>query len=202
MINNNKNKGKMRKYLLWVTIALSSLAANAQTKTWTNDPQHSRLGFTVKHLMVSEINGRFSDFNATVTTSKADYSDAKVVLNAKTSSIDTDIEARDNHLRTADFFDVEQFPNMTFISTSMKKISAKKGILHGKLTFHGITKQIALNVTFYGIVTNPMNNKPTAGFQVTGIVKRTDYKLGAKYPNITISNDVKIIANVEFSPDK
>lgn len=192
----------MRKYLLWVTIAFSSLAANAQTKTWTNDPQHSRLGFVVKHLMVSEINGRFADFNVVVTTTKADYSDAKVILTAKTTSVDTDIEARDNHLRTADFFDVDNFPTLTFTSTSIKKTSAKRGIMYGKLTFHGITKPIALNVTFFGLVTNPMNNKQTAGFQVSGVVKRTNYSLGSKYPNMVISDEVKVIANVEFCPDK
>ena len=102
----------------------------------------------------------------------------------------------------ADFFDVEKFPTLTFTSTSLKKVNAKKAILYGKLTFHGITKPIALNVTFFGKVTNPMNNKLTAGFQVSGIVKRSNYALGTKYPNMVISDEVKLAANVEFSPDK
>jgi polyisoprenoid-binding protein YceI len=105
-------------------------------------------------------------------------------------------------LRTADFFDVSKYPTMTFTNTSYKKVGPKKGILYGKLTFHGITKPIKLNVTFFGMVTNPMNKKTTAGFQVTGVVKRSDYALGSKYPNVVIGDEIHITANVEFSPNK
>lgn len=192
----------MKKKVLFLALTMLSLFVNAQTKVWTNDPQHSRLGFVVKHLMISQINGRFADFKAVVTTTKADYSDAKIVLTAKVSSIDTDVEARDNHLRSADFFDAEKYPTLTFVSTSVKKVGPKKGVMYGKLTFHGITKNVKLNVVFFGMLTNPMNNKETAGFQVTGVVKRTDYNLGPKFPNAMISDDINIIANVEFSPDK
>ncbi|NLI37145.1 MAG: polyisoprenoid-binding protein [Bacteroidales bacterium] len=192
----------MKKKVLFLALTMLSLLVNAQTKVWTNDPQHSRLGFVVKHLMISQINGRFADFKAVVTTTKADYSDAKIVLTAKVSSIDTDVEARDNHLRSADFFDAEKFPTLTFVSTSIKKVGPKKGVMYGKLTFHGITKDVKLNVVFFGMLTNPMNNKTTAGFQVTGVVKRTDYDLGPKFPNAMVSNDINIVANVEFSPDK
>lgn len=192
----------MKKKVLFLALTMLSLLVNAQTKVWTNDPQHSRLGFVVKHLMISQINGRFADFKAIVTTTKADYSDAKIVLTAKVSSIDTDVEARDNHLRSADFFDAEKFPTLTFVSTSIKKVGPKKGFMYGKLTFHGITKNVKLNVVFFGMLTNPMNKKTTAGFQVTGVVKRTDYDLGPKFPNAMVSNDINIVANVEFSPDK
>lgn len=192
----------MKKKVLFLALTILSLLVNAQTKVWTNDPQHSRLGFVVKHLMISQINGRFADFKAIVTTTKADYSDAKIVLTAKVSSIDTDVEARDNHLRSADFFDAEKFPTLTFVSTSIKKVGPKKGFMYGKLTFHGITKNVKLNVVFFGMLTNPMNKKTTAGFQVTGVVKRTDYDLGPKFPNAMISDDINIIANAEFSPDK
>lgn len=192
----------MKKKVLFLALTMLSLLVNAQTKVWTNDPQHSRLGFVVKHLMISQISGRFADFKAVVTTTKADYSDAKIVLTAKVSSIDTDVEARDNHLRSADFFDAEKFPTLTFVSSSIKKVGPKKGIMYGKLTFHGITKDVKLNVVFFGMLTNPMNNKTTAGFQVTGVVKRTDYNLGPKFPNAMVSDDINIIANVEFSPDK
>lgn len=192
----------MKKKVLFLALTMLSLLVNAQTKVWTNDPLHSRLGFVVKHLMISQISGRFADFKAVVTTTKADYSDAKIVLTAKVSSIDTDVEARDNHLRSADFFDAEKFPTLTFVSSSIKKVGPKKGIMYGKLTFHGITKDVKLNVVFFGMLTNPMNNKTTAGFQVTGVVKRTDYDLGPKFPNAMVSNDIDIVANVEFSPDK
>jgi polyisoprenoid-binding protein YceI len=192
----------MKKYFLLMAVAIVSLLGNAQTKIWTNDPAHSRLGFIVKHLTISEIEGRFSDFSVQVTTSKADYSDAKIVLTAKVASINTDVDARDTHLRSADFFDAEKYPTLTFKSTSAKKISAKKGLLFGYLTFHGITKPVTLNVDFYGLVTNPMNKKETAGFKITGTIKRTDYQLGPKFPEAFIGENVRIVANVEFSPNK
>ncbi len=191
----------MKKYIILAAVMLSALAVNAQT-TWTNDPQHSRLGFVVKHLMISEVDGRFADFNATVTTAKPDYSDAKITLKAKVASINTDVEARDTHLKSADFFDAEKYPTLLFESTKLVKVNAKKGFIYGNLTFHGITKPVKLDVTFFGKVINPMNKNTTAGFQVKGVIKRTDYNLGAKFPEALISNEVKIIANVEFSPDK
>lgn len=191
----------MKKYIILAAVMLSALAVNAQT-TWTNDPQHSRLGFVVKHLMISEVDGRFADFNAIVTTAKPDYSDAKITLKAKVASINTDVEARDTHLKSADFFDAEKYPTLLFESTKLVKVNAKKGFIYGNLTFHGITKPVKLDVTFFGKVINPMNKNTTAGFQVKGVIKRTDYNLGAKFPEALISNEVKIIANVEFSPDK
>ena len=191
----------MKKYIILAVIMLSALAASAQT-TWTNDPQHSRLGFIVKHLLISEIDGRFSDFSATVVTSKPDYSDAKITLTAKVASINTDVTPRDNHLRSADFFDAEKYPTLTFKSTKLVKLSAKKGYIYGDLTFHGITRPIRLSAVFFGQVVNPMNKHTTAGFQVTGLVKRSDYNLGPKFPEAIISNDVRIVANVEFSPNK
>jgi polyisoprenoid-binding protein YceI len=192
----------MKKYFLLAAMAIVSLLGNAQTKTWTNDPAHSRLGFVVKHLTISEIDGRFSDFSAQVTTSKSDYTDAKIVLTAKVASINTDVDARDNHLRSADFFNAEKYPTLTFKSTSVKKISAKKGLIFGNLTFHGITKPVILNADFYGLITNPMNKKATAGFKVTGTIKRTDYALGPKFSDAFVGENVKIVANIEFSPDK
>lgn len=192
----------MKKYLILVVLAISTLAGTAQTKTWTNDPAHSRLGFVVKHLTVSEIDGRFADFSVKVTTSKADYSDAQIDLTAKVASINTDVEARDTHLKSADFFDAEKFPTLTFKSTSLKKVSKTKGKLYGNLTFHGITKPVILDVTYFGTVVNAMNNAETAGFQIKGVVKRSDFDLGPKFPEAMLSDNVQIVANVEFSPNK
>ncbi len=192
----------MKKYLILAVLAVSALVGTAQTKTWTNDPAHSRLGFTVKHLTVSEIDGRFSDFSIKVTTSKADYSDAKIEVTAKVASINTDVEARDNHLRSADFFDAEKFPTLTFTSTSLKKVTKNKGVLSGNLTFHGITKPVVLDVTYFGTVVNSMNNAETAGFQIKGTIKRSDFDLGPKFPEAMLSDNIQIIANAEFSPSK
>lgn len=189
-------------------IAIFSIAfASAQT-TWTNDPAHTRLGFKVKHLTISEINGYFSDLTISVTTSKADYSDLKVTLTAKTASVNTGVTPRDNHLKSADFFDVEKYPTLTFTSTSFTKIGAKKagvagkGILKGNLTIHGVTKPITLTVTYYGTITNPMNKKTTAGFHIAGSLNRADYGIGPKFPEAIVGENITIIADAEFSPDK
>ena len=192
----------MKKFIFLSVFVLSSLAIFSQSKTWVNDPAHSRLGFVVKHLTISEIDGRFKDFSVKVTTSKPDYSDAQIEVAAKIASIDTDIEARDNHLRSADFFDAEKYPVMTFKSTSFEKVGENKAKLSGNLTFHGITKPVTLDVVYYGTVTNPMSNAETAGFQITGVVKRSDFNLGTGFPEAVISNDIKIIVNAEFSPNK
>lgn len=191
----------MKKTFLVAIVALFSLAGYSQT-TWTNDPMHSSLGFVVKHLTISEIDGRFTDFSVTVTTVKADYSDAQIELTAKVASINTDIEARDNHLRSADFFDVENYPVLTFKSTLLEKTGENKGKLYGNLTFHGITKAVVLDVRYFGTVINSMSNAQTAGFQITGEIKRSDFNLGSKFPEALISDDIRIVANVEFTPNK
>ncbi|MCK9159885.1 MAG: YceI family protein [Bacteroidaceae bacterium] len=192
----------MKKYFLLMTILTVSLLSNAQSKIWTNDPAHSRLGFTIKHLTISEVEGRFANFSVKVITTKADYMDAKVVLIAKVPSINTNSDSRDTHLRSADFFDAQKYPVMTFKSTSVKKINAKKGLLSGNLTMHGITKPVTLTVEYFGSVVNPMNKKETVGFKVTGVVKRSDFALGPKFAEALLGNEVNIVANVEFSPNK
>lgn len=198
----------MKKYFLFSLISLLAIAASAQT-TWKNDPPHSRLGFVVKHLTISEIEGYFSDFTAEVTTAKADYSDMKIKVTAKVSSINTGVEMRDNHLKSADFFDAEKYPELVFNSTKVVKTPAKAGKqsaqygkIYGTLTFHGITKPVVLDVKYFGKVTNPMNNNETAGFKVSGTISRKDFDLGPKFPEAMISDKVSIDANLEFSPQK
>ena len=192
----------MKKFFILSVIVLSSVAAMAQSKVWKNDPAHSRLGFVVKHLTISEISGRFADFSVDVTTTKADYSDAQISVTAKVASIDTDIEARDNHLRSADFFDAEKYPVLTFKSIYLKKTGQNEGKLYGNLSFHGITKAVTLDVTYFGTVVNPMSKADTAGFKIKGTIKRSDFNLGANFPEAVISDNIQIIADVEFSPAK
>ena len=192
----------MKKLFILSVIVLSSVAAMAQSKVWKNDPAHSRLGFVVKHLTISEISGRFADFSVDVTTTKADYSDAQISVTAKVASIDTDIEARDNHLRSADFFDAEKYPVLTFKSIYLKKTGKNEGKLYGNLSFHGITKAVTLDVTYFGTVVNPMSKAETTGFKIKGTIKRSDFNLGANFPEAVISDNIQIIADVEFSPAK
>lgn len=165
---------------------------------WKNDDPHSQLGFTVTHLGINEVSGTFNDFDVTVNSSKPDFSDAVVELSAKIASIDTRVEARNNHLKSPDFFDAEKYPTLNFKSTSLKKTGKNQFKLTGDLTLHGVTKQVTMNLLYKGTVENPMSKKPTAGFQVTGMIKRSDFNLGNGFPPPMISDEVKIKADGEF----
>lgn len=165
---------------------------------WTNDDAHSQLGFTVKHLGIADVSGTFNDFDVKVTSSKPDFSDAIIELSAKLASIDTRVEARDNHLKSADFFDVQKYPSMEFKSTSIAKRGKNKYKLTGDLKLHGVSKEVTLDLLYNGTATNAMNKKQTAGFQVTGVIKRSDFNIGNGFPEPMISNEVRIKADGEF----
>lgn len=185
-----------------VTIVLSAFffltAFTALNTIWKNDDAHSQLGFTVKHLGISEISGTFNDFDVNVSSSKADFSDATFELSANVGSIDTRVEARDNHLKSADFFDAAKYPTLSFKSTSIKKAGNNKYKLSGNLTLHGVTKPVTMDMEYKGTVENPMSKKQTAGFQVTGVIKRSDFNLGSNFPAAVISDEVRIKADGEF----
>jgi polyisoprenoid-binding protein YceI len=166
---------------------------------WKNDDAHSQLGFTVKHLGISDISGTFNDFDVNITSTKPDFSDAVFELSANVGSIDTRVEARDNHLKSADFFDVAQFPTLNFKSSSVKKTGNNTYKLAGNLTLHGVTKPVTMDLIYRGTIENPMSKKPTAGFQVTGSIKRSDFNLGSKFPAPMISDEVTIKADGEFA---
>ncbi len=173
----------------------------AQT-TWKVDPAHSNLTFSITHLGIADVDGSFKEFDVTVTASKADFSDAIFDLTAQTASINTGIEKRDEHLRSADFFDVDKNSALTFKSTSIKKAGAGKYKLSGNLTFNGVTKPVTVDLWYRGTVENPMSKAPTAGFQLTGTIKRSDFNFGSKFPAPMLSDEVKIRANGEFTESK
>lgn len=174
------------------------LTAFTTLNPWKNDDAHSQLGFTVTHLGIADVSGTFNDFDVAVTSSKPDFSDARFELTAKAASIDTRVEARNNHLKSADFFDVQQYPELKFKSTSIKKAGKNKYKLSGDLTLHGVTKPVTLDLVYNGQVENPMSKKQTAGFQVTGTIKRSDFNIGGNFPAPMISDEVSIKADGEF----
>ncbi|MFA6057688.1 MAG: YceI family protein [Taibaiella sp.] len=188
----------MKKIVFIVMAFIALTAFKGVDGIWKNDSPHSQLGFTVSHLGIADVSGTFNDFTVTVRSAKNDFSDASFEMSAKTSSIDTRVEARNNHLKTADFFDVDQYPTLTFKSTSIKSIGKNKYKLSGALTMHGITKPIVLDLFYRGSTENPMSKKQTAGFQITGIIKRTDFDVGTKFPAPMLSNEVHIKAD-EFA---
>ncbi|RYY40487.1 MAG: polyisoprenoid-binding protein [Chitinophagaceae bacterium] len=187
------------KKAIFVLLAFTGLTAfTTFTGTWANDDPHSQLGFTVTHLGIADVSGTFNDIDVTVNASKPDFSDARFELTARTSSIDTRVDARNNHLKSADFFDVEKFPTMTFKSTKLKKAGKNKYKMYGDLSLHGVTRPVVLNVAYKGSVENPMSKKQTVGFQVTGVIKRSDFNVGSGFPTAVISDEVRIKADGEF----
>ena len=166
---------------------------------WKSDDPHSQLGFTGTHLGIADVSGTFNDFDVTVASSKPDFSDAVFELTAKIASIDTRVEARNNHLKSADFFDAEKYPTLNFKSTGIKKVEGNKYKLTGNLTLHGVTKPVTMDLLYKGTVENPMSKKQTAGFQVTGVIKRSDFNVGNGFPAPMISDDVTIKADGEFA---
>ncbi|KQU04380.1 hypothetical protein ASG56_13565 [Rhodococcus sp. Leaf7] len=146
--------------------------------TWAIDPAHSTVGFTVRHLMVSKVRGRFQDFTGTVTVDEngAPSIDAEIDV----TSITTDNAQRDGHLKTADFFEVEKFPTATFRSTSVQA-KGDDFVLTGDFTLHGVTKSIDLNVEFNGVNAG-MGNGPVAGFEATTTINRKDFGISIDMP--------------------
>lgn len=140
---------------------------NAQNKetVWVIDKSHSKIGFTVTHLLITEVDGHFKDFDAKVTTNRDDFENAKIEFTAKTASIFTDNERRDEHLRSDDFFNSEKFPEMKFVSKSFKKVGRNKYRLVGDLTIRDVTRQVTLDVTYNGTTKDPWGNTK-AGFAV------------------------------------
>lgn len=189
----------MKKLTFIFAVFISLTAFTTAISPWQNDDAHSQLGFTVTHLGIADVSGTFNDFDVTVNSSKPDFSDAVFELTAKTASIDTRVEPRNKHLKSADFFDIEKYPAITFKSTSVKKAGKDKYKLTGDLNLHGVTKQVTLDLLYRGTVENQMNKKPTAGFQITGVINRADFNLGNGFPPPMISNEVRIKADGEFA---
>ena len=187
------------KKLIFIAAAAVALVAfkPVENATWTLDKNHAKLGFTITHLMVSDVEGWFKTFDATITTSKEDFSDAVVEMTADVNSINTDQEKRDAHLKSDDFFDAEKFPKLTFKSKSFKKVKDNTYKVTGDLTMHGVTKTVEFDA-IAKIGTNPMSKKAVAGFKLSGTIKRSDFAIGASMGAAMLSDEVVLVANAEF----
>ncbi len=190
----------MRKLFLLVALTAFSFSLFAQT-VWKADPNHSYLGFKVKHMGIATVPGNFNKYNVTITSAKEDFSDAVVEMTAEISSIDTRVEARNNHLKSADFFDAEKYPTMYFKSISIKRDDHNDYKVTGNLTMHGVTKMVTIEMEYNG-TTKGGNGGQVAGFDISAKIKRSDFGIGSGFPSGVISDEVKINAYGEFSPKK
>ncbi len=163
-------------FVFFLSFIVAASALSAQTTRWELDPSHSELGFRAKHLLIATTKGKFTDYKVTVLSDKADFTDAKIEVIAKVKSIFTDNNDRDNHLRSADFFDAEKYPELKFVGKSVKKVSGNKYKVTGDLTMKNVTKTVTLDMEFSGVVKDPWGNTK-AGFTLTGELNRFDYGL-------------------------
>ena len=186
------------KKIIVSTAALLFISAATFAQTWNMDKAHSQVLFGITHMGINTITGSFGTAEATLTSSKDDFSDASISFTADVNSLNTGNEQRNTHLKSPDFFNAAQYGTLTFKSTSFKKVDDKNFQVTGDLTFHGVTKSVTLNATFNGTTVNPMSKKTVAGFKVTGTIKRTDFGIGASFPTAMLSDEVALDANTEF----
>jgi polyisoprenoid-binding protein YceI len=147
--------------------------------TWTLDPTHTEIGFTVRHLM-SKVRGKFETFEGTVFTGEA-ITDSRVDVSADLSSINTGTADRDNHLRSSDFFDVEKHPTMAFSSNHVIEKAPGELVVHGDLTIKGVTKSLELAVEFLGEGSDPWGGT-RIGIEATGLISRKEFGIDFNIP--------------------
>jgi polyisoprenoid-binding protein YceI len=189
---------------LFAAAVLTTLAAlPLRAETFVVDPTHSEVSFQIRH-MVSNVRGRFNDFAGTVNMDPKNLPGSSVEFHIKATSIDTNVADRDKHLRSADFFDVEKYPEITFKSKSIKPAGKDKYNVTGSLTMHGVTKDVTLPVTFLGEGKDPWGGT-RAGFETATTLDRKAYGIvwnkAIDNGGVLLGDDVKIEINLETKKD-
>ena len=170
-----------------------------KTTKWAIDPAHSEITFKVKHLMISNVKGEFKTFQANIDGEDFTKSTISAIIDA--SSLSTNNNDRDTHLKSPDFFEIEKYPEITFVSTSIKKVDDDEFKLVGDLTIKGTTKEITLDTEFGGFMKDPYGNEK-AGFSINGKLNRKDFGLNwnaaLEAGGVMVGNEIKINAEVQF----
>ena len=169
-------------------------------ENWKIDPVHSNVGFSVRHLMISKVNGHFRNWTGTLVTDDAKPENSKITATIETASIDTKEPQRDDHLRSADFFDAANHPELKFESTSVKKVSDDRFEVNGNLTIRGNTKPVTLDTEFFGRQKDPWGGE-RAGFAAKTHIDRKDFGLTFNMPldggGFVVGDKVEITLDVE-----
>src|SRR3989338_3445288 len=165
----------MKKYI-YITLALAALAAPAGAASYKIDPAHSSVTFTVAHMAISKVHGRFDKFSGTLDYTPGETKTWKTEAVIETASINTSAADRDNHLRSPDFFNAGKFPAMTFKSVKVSGVKGMKGKVHGELTLMGVTRPVVLEVEASGPATDPWGNE-RLGAVATTVINRKDFGL-------------------------
>ncbi len=168
---------------------------------WSIDTAHSEVQFKVKHLVISTVTGKFNDYSGFIDAEGDDFENAYAEFTAKVGSISTGVADRDAHLKSDDFFNAEKYPDLTFKSTSFTKVDDETYKLKGNLTIRDVTKEVVLNVTHGGTVTDPYG-QTKAGFEIAGKINRKDFNLKwsavTEAGSVVVSDDVKLDMNIQL----
>jgi polyisoprenoid-binding protein YceI len=180
---------------------MSTVTATAARTTWKVDPAHSQVEFAVRHMMITTVRGRFTDVKGTVVTEGNDPTRAEVEVIIDANSIDTREPQRDAHLKSADFFDVEKFPYITFKSQRATDVRGDEFKLVGDLTIHGVTREVVLEVTSEGQAKDPWGNE-RAGYSATTRINRSDFGLtwnqALETGGLLVGDEIKITLDLEL----
>ncbi|TNE80313.1 MAG: polyisoprenoid-binding protein [Bacteroidetes bacterium] len=170
--------------------------------TWAIDPAHSEIQFKVKHLVISTVTGYFRQFSGEVKTTGEGFENAEISFAADVNSIDTNQEMRDNHLKSADFFAADEFPQLTFKSSAFEHVGGDDYKLTGILSIRGISKEVILDVEFGGAAVDGYGNQK-AGFEINGKIKRKEFGLNwdavTEAGGVVVSDEVKLHLNVQVN---
>jgi len=186
-----------RRVLSLLVVALFTAAAWAQGSEWQIDPAHTTVAFTVRHMGISNVHGRFTKVSGSAVVNDNDPSKDSVNATIDATSIDTGVEMRDNDLKSANYFDVAQFPTITFKSKSVSNSGGGKLKIVGDLTIHGVTKEVTLDVDGPSAPAK-MGPNLKRGLSATTSVNRKDFGVGAKTPSAMVGEDIKIELDVEL----
>ncbi|HNP17169.1 MAG TPA: YceI family protein [Fulvivirga sp.] len=187
----------MKKITMILVAMALTISSYAQTQ-WEVDPYHSSLNFNITHSGISIVNGKFLDYTGKLTTDGEALDNANVEFTVKVKSINTNVEKRDNHLRSADFFEVEKYPNMIFKSTKMVATDQPdEYLLHGKLTIKDVTKDVVFDVHFGGIAKSAQGDK--LGVEAKTTINRFDYNINFDPDAAGVGQDVSIIVHLQFA---
>ncbi len=183
--------------IAWVLI----LAATSNADNWSVDVAHSSIGFSVRHMVVAKTTGKFNDFEGTVQFDGKNIEKGSASIAAQVASIDTDDQKRDDHLRSADFFDVEKYPSMSFKSKKVVKGEGNEFQLVGDLTIKDVTKEVTFDCEFHGLVTDPMGNT-RAGFSAETSIDRQDFNVKWNKTldagGLVVGNEVTVNLEIEL----
>lgn len=182
----------MKRFVLLSSIlSLAAPLALAQTSTWVPDKAHSEVDFSILHMSLSNVRGRFGNIGGAITWNEADIAKSSVNITIDVTSVDTGVAGRDGDLKSPNFFDTAQFPTATFVSTSVEKTGSGLTV-NGNLTLHGVTKPVTLAVQGPTGPVSGMDHKPHAGFEATTTISRTAFGIASKYPAAVVGDDVKL----------